>query len=292
MYITVGCSGSGKSTWAKEIIDRDKGTVEINRDEIRFELFTGGVEDWSLYTFNEENERRVTVKQELRISRAVREGKDIIISDTNLEPARRDHLRGLVPSHYAVYEKVFNVPLETCLLRDKQRKKEVGEAVLRKQYELFAPYVHQQDYMANRLPHESANGLLLVDVDIVCDLTALDGMSFGILTSWKSHIVANGVIGILYPEASEKRAKCKAFLDALINGFGMQFLDNSVQYFPYSKKVGFPSISQKKEVYLNILQKGLYNIEYIMDVSREDCDMWHYETGLPVLQYHKKIKTT
>lgn len=37
--LTVGCSGSGKSTFAKEFIKYNPDYVEINRDNIRFDTF-------------------------------------------------------------------------------------------------------------------------------------------------------------------------------------------------------------------------------------------------------------
>lgn len=45
--ITVGISGSGKTTWAEQ----QEGFININRDDIRFDYFCGGVRDWKLYSF-------------------------------------------------------------------------------------------------------------------------------------------------------------------------------------------------------------------------------------------------
>lgn len=54
VQLTVGCSGSGKSTHAKELKQLLPSVVEINRDEWRFTFFTNGVQDWGLYKFTKD----------------------------------------------------------------------------------------------------------------------------------------------------------------------------------------------------------------------------------------------
>ena len=47
--VTVGVSGSGKSTFAKEVEENSNGEwVDINRDDVRFDTFCGGVRDWNI----------------------------------------------------------------------------------------------------------------------------------------------------------------------------------------------------------------------------------------------------
>lgn len=62
IIITVGVSGSGKSTFAKELKEANPEYIEINRDSFRFDLFTNGVEDWSKYKFTKDREKEVTQK--------------------------------------------------------------------------------------------------------------------------------------------------------------------------------------------------------------------------------------
>ncbi len=59
--ITVGISASGKTTFAKSLVEQ--GWVDCNRDWIRFNVVAPGT-DWSTYKFTNKHERDVTQIQE------------------------------------------------------------------------------------------------------------------------------------------------------------------------------------------------------------------------------------
>lgn len=84
VIFTRGISASGKTTWAEQFIKDNPTFVNINRDDIRWELFTGGVPDWGKYKFTKGNERLVSDRQTELVIEAVRNGKSMIISNTNL----------------------------------------------------------------------------------------------------------------------------------------------------------------------------------------------------------------
>lgn len=50
--LTVGISSSGKTTWAEKFVFENPSWVNINRDDVRFTLFTNGVRDWGKYKFS------------------------------------------------------------------------------------------------------------------------------------------------------------------------------------------------------------------------------------------------
>lgn len=58
LLLCCGVSGSGKSTFAKELVRQ--GWSEINRDYWRFKTYCNGVADWSLYKFTKERENYVS----------------------------------------------------------------------------------------------------------------------------------------------------------------------------------------------------------------------------------------
>lgn len=92
LLLTIGCSGSGKSTFAKTLIESDNSWIEINRDNIRAELFCNGIINnlWKNYNFSKSNEKLVTGKALELFSSAVKNQKQIIISDTNLSVKTRN----------------------------------------------------------------------------------------------------------------------------------------------------------------------------------------------------------
>lgn len=159
---TIGASASGKTTLVEERFKKEiaeGSVVNINRDEIRFELFTGGVRDWSKYKFNKANEKQVTDVQEQKIQKAIADRKDIIISDTNLNPNTRNRWKQLGEEHgYQLISIHFDVDWDTLVKRNAQRYGGVNEALLwsmfkrkclinnvypsRKENIRFAPYEH------------------------------------------------------------------------------------------------------------------------------------------------------
>lgn len=138
--ITVGISGSGKTTWAEQ----QEGFININRDDIRFDYFCGGVRDWKLYNFKK-NEKHVTETQKALIEAAAKIEADIIISDTNLKKDRNNQLKQKLESlGYEVEFKFFPCPLPEAILRDDGRSARVGPDVITMQYETL-----QKEYPEN-----------------------------------------------------------------------------------------------------------------------------------------------
>jgi predicted kinase len=137
--ITVGISGSGKSTWAEQ----QANAFEINRDKLRWQIT--GKHGWSgenAYKFSSKVETEVTRVAEEHLHTVAKYGEDVIISDTNLNPKFRQKLietcKGL---GYEVEIKEFPISFQEALKRDKERGIfSVGEEVLKKQWEQWIKY--------------------------------------------------------------------------------------------------------------------------------------------------------
>lgn len=155
--ITVGCSASGKTTFAESL----HGFVNICRDDIRSEVIGSPVQ-WRSYKFKRENEKRVTEIQKERIEQAIQNKQSIVISDTNLNYKTRNRLKALFnKTDYQVDEKIFDVPLEELWKRDTHRANGVGHSVIYKQYQQFLKYKGRRTYQPQPdLPHT-----VLVDLD-------------------------------------------------------------------------------------------------------------------------------
>ena len=79
LILTIGISGSGKTEWAEEYIRHNPDTVDIGRDVFRFD-------ESNMY---HPGEAEVSFRQLVAFSNAVRDGSDIIVTDTNLNPVTR-----------------------------------------------------------------------------------------------------------------------------------------------------------------------------------------------------------
>lgn len=139
IILTIGISNSGKSTWAKEFVAANPDYVEINRDEIRIEHFCGGDPlEYAQYEHTTDNEEVVTHIARGLASDAVREGKSIVISDTNISNYARSGWKKFAEWSGLKYsEKVFYTPLEECLRRSDNRVPAVSHWIIKRQHSQF-----------------------------------------------------------------------------------------------------------------------------------------------------------
>ena len=115
-----GLPASGKTTYALELVSQGYGRV--NRDEIRDML----EEPWSPNL-----ERRVVSIESSLISNWIRNGKDVVIDDCNLNPSNEDMWRELAQEEGAEFEVVpINTSIQECIWRDERREKKVGKHVI------------------------------------------------------------------------------------------------------------------------------------------------------------------
>lgn len=123
--ILMGVPGSGKSTYAQG--NTFKGYSRIERDEIRQELL-GNAQDFS-------REEEVTIQADKKIERAARTGKNIVISDTNLNKDFRNLLIAKLQTlGFQVEIQVMNTSLAVCKDRNKNRDRNVPNEVIEKMH--------------------------------------------------------------------------------------------------------------------------------------------------------------
>jgi len=124
LTLTRGLPGSGKSTWAQNALDSN--TVRLERDLLRDQLFNSR-------KFIPENEEIITKVQFSMAKAAAEAGKNIIISDMNLRAAYVRNWAKFAAENGMRFDTVkFEVAIEECIRRDKERFHSVGEEVIRK----------------------------------------------------------------------------------------------------------------------------------------------------------------
>lgn len=136
IHLTVGASCSGKTTWAEDQVKKYKGKcVNVNRDDLRMTMFCINYHD---YKFTKSNERIVTATQFAMARGALAEGKNVIVSDTNLEPTRWDNWYSLAKEFNAeVIVQYFPLELKELLNRNIRRERSTPENIIRAQFEKF-----------------------------------------------------------------------------------------------------------------------------------------------------------
>lgn len=144
IILTVGCPGSGKSTWAREFIAKNPGYFNVNRDDYRQSIM--GHEERDEYKYTKKKEGIVTCMQ-FDVAKGILYGGDsvkgVIISDTNLNPERRLVWETFAKEHnWKVEYKVFDVPWTELVKRNNRRgPKAVPIDVLRSMYSHMRAYL-------------------------------------------------------------------------------------------------------------------------------------------------------
>lgn len=143
IILTVGCPGSGKSTWAREFIAKNPGFFNINRDDYRQSIM--GHEERDEYKYTKKKESIVTYMQHDAAHMILcQDGtKGVIISDTNLNPERRLAWETFAKEYgWKVEYKVFDVPWTELVKRNSRRgSKAVPIYVLRSMYGHMRAYL-------------------------------------------------------------------------------------------------------------------------------------------------------
>ena len=159
--VYVGIPASGKSEEAAYLVN-EKDWVELNRDDVRFEIHNDGVRDWTKYKFSKKNEDEVSERIDLLLDQSASLKENIVCSDTNLNPVYREAmLKKLEDYGYDVQVKVCHVTLEEAWKRDANRQGGVGKDVIYSMYRKYLKYVNRKVYV----PDESKQDCIIVDID-------------------------------------------------------------------------------------------------------------------------------
>tara|TARA_R110002126_G_scaffold34517_1_gene106800 strand:- start:1033 stop:1944 length:912 start_codon:yes stop_codon:yes gene_type:complete len=173
IILTVGISCSGKTTWTNEFIKNRDDWVDLNRDEYRFFLFNNGVRDWSKYKFNRANEKKVTDMINHSLPECVKQNKNIIISDTNLNPKYVEKWKLWAEENdYEFSIKEFPITYDEALKRDNARAGGVGHTVLWSQWLKWLELTNYDFYK----PDTSKQKAFIVDIDGT--IAKVDGRGF------------------------------------------------------------------------------------------------------------------
>lgn len=149
----IGISGSGKTTRAKELLAARDNAVTLSRDKVRELLFGGfdGVGHTEYYAQDKNvistREKIVTEVIEQLIWKFIKEGRDVILDNTHLE---MKYLNRLKEFRTTIEYEILDTDLNTCIERDKNRDKSVGEKVIEKQHKQLVNLLKQ--FIPNGLP--------------------------------------------------------------------------------------------------------------------------------------------
>lgn len=283
MILMRGLPGSGKSTYAKQLVDEQPNAYKrINRDDLRM-MFDNG------YTSNG-NEKFIKKVRDMLIVKALEEGKNVVVDDTNLSERNYTRISQLVNDfnkqnndNVAVEVKEVDTPLHECIARDAKREKPVGERVIRRMHRQFYDDGLRYAQQDETLPKA-----------IICDL---DGTLA--LLNGRDPFNAEGCENDLLNTPVANTVKTYAELGYKILLFSGRMQVHQPQTERWLAKHNIPydllklrenndnrkDAFIKREIFEQYAQ-GKYNIEFVLDDRDQVVNMWRDELKLACYQVY------
>lgn len=131
-----GLSGAGKSSWAKQFVKENPGSIRVNKDDLRRMCHDG---HWT-----RGNEKMICDMRDAMVARSLQSGHTVLVDDTNFASSHEARLRQIATEQHAEFEiKDFVVDFEEALERDAKREHPVGYTVLKQQWNDYVrPTLH------------------------------------------------------------------------------------------------------------------------------------------------------
>jgi predicted kinase len=128
IYFLQGPPGSGKTTWAMELLKKQNGkAVRVNRDDLRAMMTDG--------KYSPDKEDMVKLVQKMITRVFIGGGKDVIVDNTNLKKADLEWVREVAAEdgncNIEIVDYFVHTSLSVCQDRMVLRKSETGQEVVR-----------------------------------------------------------------------------------------------------------------------------------------------------------------
>lgn len=287
IIMTKGLPASGKSTWAKKLVEDNPGKYKrINKDDLRWMMDN--------YKHSKLNEKFVLETRDWLVQKAIEEGYSVVIDDTNfadrheirMQEIAREFRRAGKKVEVQVNTEFLQVPIEDCIKRDLARPNSVGEKVIR---DMYKRYLKPAELIQYPTQNDKLPRILLVDIDGTVaekgDRSPFDWKNVGrdkprqaIIDMVKAMSDDYGIVFF-----SGRDSVCRKETVEWINKhFDWKEVDDYSLFMREENDMRKDSIVKREmwEIYI----KDDYYVHAVLDDRNQVVDMWRKELGFDCLQ--------
>lgn len=277
MILTVkilkGLPASGKSTYAKKLVDTEN-YVRLNKDDLRAMLFNDN--------YKGTNEKMVLNVRNQIILESLKRNRNVVVDDTNLNPIHVTNITNLVEKleHVIVEIIPFDVDINECIDRDKKRKiGKVGKGVIMGMYNQYIRKTENIPY------DESLKNCIIVDIDGT--LAKANGRNHYDMTKVSEDLPVDHIITLVQQLES-------LYFIVVFSGRSDD-CEKDTRKWLINNQVPFDQLQMRKFGDMrkdSIIKKELFdkyirnkfNCAYVIDDRNQVVDMWRNDLGLPCIQ--------
>ena len=297
VLINIGLPGSGKTTWSKDFVSKNPDWVRVGRDDFRFMLKDSPILD-------PKGEKMLNDLMTQTTRKALLSGYNVVLDNTHCKLKYINEAIASVNDLADVDFRYFDVPMATCIERDKTREKKVGAPIITKMAKDLAILldtfgwqpVKQKgktiaDYTANWDP--ALPFAVITDVDGTIahmgtrrspfdwkkvGVDAPDPIIIGALKAWKMAGFNAETDNIQILVVSGRDGSCRKETEEWLDSYGVP---HDAIFMRPANDFRKDSLI-KKEIYENDI-KGKYNVIMVYDDRNQVVDVWR-SLGLKCLQ--------
>ena len=284
IIFTFGLPASGKTTWAKEQVQKDPNLYRINKDDMRA-MFHNSV--WS-----KSKEKFILEMRDKAIMEALERGHSVIVDDTNLHSKHLERFK-IIASRFngkvTIEQKDFtDIPIEKCIRRDLIRPNSVGEKVIRDMY---------KRYLTSKIEIPIIEYNHRLSDCIIIDLDGTLCLNEGLRDPYDSEKYRNDAVNpaVLHVIETYSNTVCYDYDIILLSGREgtVEGKTNTIEWL-FNHDVDYTNLFMrekgdfrkdsivKKELYEKYIQDKL-NCLFVIDDRKTVCQMWR-SIGLTVFQ--------
>ncbi|MEM7162567.1 MAG: AAA family ATPase [Bacteroidota bacterium] len=283
IIICKGLPASGKSTFAKEVVRENKGSYKrINKDELRAMLDVG--------QHSKSNEKFVLMTRNYLLLEALRNGKHVIVDDTNLAPKHEEEIRKLATEYceetgqeIKIEVKFFDVSPEECIKRDLKRSNSVGADVIRRMHK---QYLAKNEVAIPKSQDESLPKAIICDLDGT--LALMNGRNPFDASNCEKDLLNKPIANLV------KHYKKEGFAILLLSGRHDTYKEETKRWLSKHEieydlllmrsAKDFRKDSIVKSDFYHEFIHGKYYVDFVLDDRNQVVDLWRNELGLTCLQ--------